>query len=189
MSLRYFLYVFFFLLCIQEDNNIHCVSGTCCIALTTPCAPPTCQERVPHKLQNYLQMFCLLLTAPARWCLLSFAPAVSKQKWKTFCSQRSQQRQTLNVISHRGRAACNSGVLPLPPLHPSSTPSPFPTSPLPTSRNGLRVFFLESPICCCADGLAGTAVRSATSPAVASQVRMKWKFWDLSLPRPLPGCK
>lgn len=103
-------------------------SGTYCIALTTLRTPPTCQERVPHKLQNYLQMFCLLLTAPARWCLLSFAPAVSKQKWKTFCSKRSQQRQTLNVISHQGWAACNSGVFPLPPLHPSRIPSPPPPS-------------------------------------------------------------
>ncbi|ELK13564.1 Synaptotagmin-17 [Pteropus alecto] len=53
---------------------------------------------------------------------------VSKQKWKTFCSKRSQQRQTLNVISHQGWAACNSGVFPLPPLHPSRIPSPPPPS-------------------------------------------------------------
>lgn len=91
------------------------------------------------------------------------------------------------VISHQGSAACNFGCFSSfssppfpPPLYPSS---------LPTSPNGLRVFFLESPICCSADGLAGTAVRSAMNPAVASRVRMKLKFWDLSLPRLLPGCK
>jgi hypothetical protein len=60
---------------------------------------------------------------------------------------------------------------------------------LPTSPNGLRVFFLESLICCCAGGPGGTAVTSAMSPAVVSPVRMKLKFWGLSRPRRLLGCE
>jgi hypothetical protein len=60
---------------------------------------------------------------------------------------------------------------------------------LPPPRNGPRACFLESLTCCCAAGLANTAVRGAMSPAAASPVKMKWRSWGLSLPRLLHGCE
>ena len=81
----------------------------------------------------------------------------------------------MSLFLIRDRLLVIVGVFPLLP--------PLPISPLPTSPHGLRVSFLESPTSCSADGLAGTVVRSAMSPAVASPVRMKLRFWDLFLPR------
>lgn len=62
-------------------------------------------------------------------------------------------------------------------------------SSLSSSPNGPRAFFPESLMCCCVDGLVNTAVRGAMSPAAASLVKMKWRSWDLSLPRLLHGCE
>lgn len=62
-------------------------------------------------------------------------------------------------------------------------------SPPSSSPNGPRAFFLEFLTCCCVAGLVNTAVRGAMSPAAASPVRMKWRSWDLSLPRHLRGCE
>lgn len=133
-------------------------------------------------------MFCSLLMAPASWCLPSLCLQLVNRNGKHFVLSVQQQRQTsrMSLFLSRDRLLVISSVFPSPPLHPSHPP---PTPPLhcPPPPDGLRVFFLESPICYCADGLAGTAVRSAMSPAVASRVRMKLKFWDLSLPRLLPG--
>lgn len=60
---------------------------------------------------------------------------------------------------------------------------------LASSPNGPRACFLDSLTCCCAAGPANTAVRGAMSPAAASPVKMKWRSWDLFLPRLLHGCE
>lgn len=132
---------------------------------------------------KYLQTFCLLLTARAGWCLPSLYLQLVNRNGKHFVLRDQPWRQTswMSLFLIRDRLLVIVGVFPLLP--------PLPISPLPTSPHGLRASFLESPTSCSADGLAGIAVRSAMSPAVASRVRMKLRFWDLFLPRLHPGCK
>lgn len=85
----------YFALLSRRQTNIHCVSGTFCIALTMLGMPPTCQERHSHKLQRKLPANVLLtINGSGELVFAIFEPAVGKQKRETFCSKCRQRRQT-----------------------------------------------------------------------------------------------
>ena len=68
-----------FALLSRRQTNIHCVSGTCCIALAVLGIPPTCQERRFHKLQKKLPANALLaINGSGELVFAIFVPAVGK---------------------------------------------------------------------------------------------------------------